>query len=106
MPSDGDRPRDNLATGHGSVVAFSRVAARDYPVTVEVRDSVQHQPWSKWNENDVAAAYASLEWPDEHEISVADGWMHALARAGNPELAARAHRVADELRRLGCGELQ
>lgn len=67
---------------------------------------MQHQPGSERNEDDVTTPYLSPEWRDEHHVGVTDGWMHALARAGDPELAARAHRVADELGRLGRRELQ
>jgi hypothetical protein len=67
---------------------------------------MEHQSRTKGDEDDVTASHVAAERRDEDEVGVAHRRLHALAGPGNPELSTRAHRVANELRRLGCGKLQ
>jgi hypothetical protein len=106
IPPDSNCASDDVVSVDRGVVALTRIAPCDDALVVELDDPMKHQPRTEGNEDHVTTPRRAAERPDEDEVGVAHGRLHALARAGHPELPSGAHRVANELRRLGRGKLQ
>ena len=106
IPPDGDGLRHDLVCRDGCIVSLPGITARDHALRLDDGNTMKHQSWTQWHEDNVTAPHLSAKRRDEHEVSVAYGGLHALPRAGHPKLAPRSHGVADEPRSVWRRELQ